>query len=151
MCQSEVGERGFTAILTSSYNSSNRKTTYGLNTSHRVPGQNLRMTYDAGRLIEVNDLAQSYQTVMDYDSEDRPILKQVYPGQQSRWSSRTVTSTLDALGRESKFFDTLFSGITQYDPNGNRRRRYGQVKQGAMVLQTDDNWYKYDQPTARLR
>ena len=102
-------------------------------------------SHDAGRLIQVNDLAMGYRTVMDYDSEDRPILKQVFPGQQLRWSSRTVTSTLDALGCETHFFDTLFSGFNQYDTNGNRRRRYGQVMEGPVVLQADDNWYSYDQ------
>ncbi|MBS0351519.1 MAG: hypothetical protein JSR33_10115 [Proteobacteria bacterium] len=64
---------------------------------------------------------------------------------------RQVTLNLDALGRETNFFDTMLTGVTQYDRNSNRRRRLAQVMQGKEVVQSDDNIYLYDaadRPTA---
>ena len=142
--RSSGGVRGQTAILQSYYDSSAQISKYWLDLSNPVPDQNLKMIYDVGRLIEVRDLAQDYTTITDYDSEDLPIIKQIYPGKQARWSMRTVSSRRNALKLETNFFDTMLQGVTSYDRNGNRRRRFAQVLQNSVVLQSDDNWYDYD-------
>ena len=137
----EGGKHGNTARLVVSYNGG--ATLYSLDTSQPVPGQNLRFTLVAGRLMTVYDDAQGLRSNYDYDAEDRLSLVEMYRYDGSL--IRRVTCALDALGRQTNFFDTMLTGINEYDQNSNLRHRVSQiispVTGGAVV---DDNWYLYN-------
>ena len=139
----DYGKHGYTARLVVNYDPDTQMSLYSLDTSQLAPGQRLRFDYTAGRLMNVYDDSQGLLTNFDYDAEDNLILVQMtrYDGSLIR----RVTSNLDALYREQNFFDTMLTGITEYDRNGNRRHRISQIispVDGQAIV--DDNWYTYD-------
>jgi YD repeat-containing protein len=141
--KSRGGSRGETAILSSYYSSNKQTTVYQLITV-KTPDQDLWMTYNADQLVRMDDVSQQTQTVLNYDAEGRLIYRQVVFGAPSTWHTRTMQSTLNALGDEIAFFDTAFSGVTVYDRNRNRRRRTGKVVWQGIPMSSTDDWYESD-------
>jgi hypothetical protein len=148
---SEGGKHGQYAQMISRIDPRSWLTIYRLDTSQLTPGQNLQFNYIAGRLMQVDDQAQGLRTYYDYDAEDRRILMEIYSSADNTLLRRT-TALFDSLGRQSNFFDTMLTGITEYDGNSNRRHRITRLyNPQTNTSPPDDSWYLYDvnnRPTA---
>lgn len=84
-----------------------------------VPGEHVKLTYTAGRLMEVRDLVDGTISTFDYNENNERVLTQVTTPDRAE-KTRQSTATYDHLGRLAQFFDTQVSGETFYDTNGNK-------------------------------
>lgn len=131
------------ANLTQVYKPGTQTLVYSLD-YYLAPYQHLNFNWVAGRLMNVMDYAQVMKTCYDYNAEDDRILMQLWSAAGTRLETltRDIRATFDSLRRSISFSDSIASGITTYDGNGNRRRDCLQMYNG--LLQKQDSWNAYD-------
>lgn len=107
-----------------------------------VPGQNLLYTYGAGRVLQIQDLAQGKVTDYGYDSENRRISRQI--SLDNGTLIRNAQNQYDALGRTISAYDGIMTVTTGYDAVGNRRHISGTLAYDPDYPITSSQWSDFD-------
>ena len=105
-------------------------------------GQNIDYDYDsAGHLIKINDTGVGRVTNLGYDTAGRRVREQTIIASLTH---DDVSTTYDALGRESTLTGLRWNVTYQYDSQGNRTRTNGNALDHNNVWRNSDLWYTYD-------